>query len=85
MQVRAFERYIPLGLFFFFYYYLFVYYLHICLIPVHSAKLHEITNKTGLSVYYLVFLNMGLDARKSVFGVSDKTSFKPVSSATPTS
>ena len=29
--------------------------------------------------------NMGLDAKKPVYGVSDKMSFKPVSSATETS
>ena len=32
-----------------------------------------------------VNLHMGLDATKSVFGVSDKASFKPVSSAIETS
>ena len=31
------------------------------------------------------YYNMGLDATKPVFGVSDKASYKPVSSATETS
>ena len=31
------------------------------------------------------YFDMGLTARKPVFGVSDKASFKPVSSATDTS
>ena len=36
-------------------------------------------NQTGIEA---VWQNVGLVARKPVFGVSDKASFKPVSSAT---
>ena len=44
--------------------------------------------KIKLSFYNMIHLllnNMGLVARKPVFGVSDKERFKPVSSATETS
>ena len=41
---------------------------------------------TGLSQYHIQPNDyMGLVARKSVFGVSERTSFKPVSLATETS
>ena len=42
------------------------------------------TPKTGFLALRAI-LYIGLDATKPVFGVSDKASFKPVSSATETS
>ena len=47
----------------------------------------EASNRTVVTVVgkLVFFHHLGLVARKPVFGVSDKASFKPVSSATETS